>query len=90
MPYNSEKEKEMLFFRAKKLFFNKEVTLEKGKFWIKKSKVIDLEKSSRFLEIFFPSKQVNLPYNGQKEKIVKIRGKSFFFKEVTLKRVNFL
>ena len=67
MPYNSEKEKEMLFFRAKKLFFYKEVTLEKGKFWIKKSKVIDLEKSSRFLEIVLPSKQVNLPYNSQKE-----------------------
>ena len=68
MPYNSEKEKEMLFFRAKKLFFNKEVTLEKGKFWIKKSKVIDLEKSSRLLEIFLPSKQINLPYNSEKEK----------------------
>ena len=44
------------------------MTLEKGKFWIKKSKVIDLEKSSIFLEIFLPSKQINLPYNSEKEK----------------------
>ena len=81
----------MLFFRAKKLFFNKEVTLEKGKFWIKKSKVIDLEKSSRFLEIFFRSKQVNLPYNSEKEKeMLFFRAKELFFnKEVTLEKGKF-
>ena len=29
LPYKCQKEKEMLFFRAKKMFFDKEVTLKR-------------------------------------------------------------